>query len=220
LTSKQKPQKRRPQAQRSAASTEAMLSAAMNLVLEHGSKVSMMAIGQRSGFSHGLVLARFGSKGALIEAMAKEAQRRFAEGVNALSIKASGIAKLDLIIDAYFQPPSTEAKAFYILLGESLGPDPHLHAAFAQTDDAFRRYIRKTLQEARENGEIDESIDVSAAAFLLVSMFRGAAIQYLVNPAALEMDAIRVHAHEFVARYLRPGSQSPAAPLTSSDGQQ
>ena len=179
-----------------------------------------MAIGERSGFSHGLVLARFGSKGALIEAMAKEAQRRFAEGVNALSAKASGIAKLDLIIDAYFQPPSTDAKAFYILLGESLGPDPHLHAAFAQTDDAFRRYIRKTLQEAQENGEIDESIDVSAAAMLLVGMFRGAAIQYLVNPAALEMDAIRGHAREFVARYLRPGSQSRAAPLASSGGQQ
>jgi AcrR family transcriptional regulator len=215
-----KPPTRRRQAERSAASTEAMLSAAMELVLEHGAKVSMMAIGQRSGFSHGLVLARFGSKGELIAAMAKEAQRRFAEGVNTLSIEARGIAKLHLIIDAYFQPPSTDEKAFYILLGESLGPDPNLHAAFAQTDNAFRRYIRKTLREAQENGEIDNSIDASATAMLLVGMFRGAVMQYLVNPAELEIGTIRAHAHEFVARYLRPQSQSPGKPTTSPNGRQ
>jgi len=48
---------RRPRqghAERSSASTEAMLNAAVELILEHGARVSMMAIGQRSGYSHGL----------------------------------------------------------------------------------------------------------------------------------------------------------------------
>jgi AcrR family transcriptional regulator len=204
-------QRRRPQAERSAASTEAMLSAAMELVLEHGAQVSMMAIGQRSGFSHGLVLARFGSKSGLLDAMAKEAQRRFAQAVETLSIDAAGMAKVRLIVDAYFQPPSTDARAFYILLGESLGPDPGLQAAFAQTDDAFRRYLRRALREAREAGEIDETIDVDAAAALLVGMFRGTALQHLTNPEALAMDALRTHAHDLVARYLghNPGPSAP-----------
>jgi AcrR family transcriptional regulator len=185
-----------------------MLSAAMELVISHGSKVSMMAIGKRSGFSHGLVLARFGSKGALLKEMAKEAQRRFAEGVAKLSVDARGMAKLNSIIDVYLQPPSTDAKAFHILLGESLGPDPHLHAAFVQTDDAFRRFLLKALVEAQESAEIDASIDASATAVLLVGMLRGVALQYLVNPTAFDMENVRAYTHESVARLLRPSSGS------------
>lgn len=195
---------RRPQAERSAASTKAMLDAAIALISEKGARVSMMSIGERSGFSHGLVLARFGSKGALLEAVAREVQRRFADGVAATSDGATGLAKLHAIIDAYLRTPSNDERAFYILLGESLGPEPHLHAAFARADTSFRQYIENALKEAQQLGQIDTELDSSTASVLFVGMFRGIAIQYLVNSSAVEMDFLRTAAHEMVSRFVAP----------------
>ena len=199
----------RPQAERSAASTKAMLDAAIELILDKGAKVSMMAIGERSGFSHGLVLARFGSKGALLEAVAREAQRRFADSVAAISDGATGLAKLHAIIDAYLRTPTADEHAFYILLGESLGPEPHLHAAFARADTSFRRYVQHTLEDAQQLGQIDASIEPATAAVLFVGMFRGIATQYLVNSDAVEMKALRAAAHDMVSRYVAPDHVAP-----------
>ena len=197
-----KPPIRRRQAERSAASTEAMLNAAMELILEQGARVSMMAIGQRSGFSHGLVLARFGSKAGLLDAVAREAQRRFAKAAGAAMGEATGIAKLRCLIDVFLESPSAVSKAFAILLGESLGPDPQLRAVFVRADEAFRHYVQIILHEARAIGEIDPSIDTQAMAILLVGMLRGVAMQYCVNPKAFEIKDIRTQAHAFLARLL------------------
>lgn len=199
--SAQDPPTRRRQIEQSAASTAAILNAAIELIIEQGGKVSMMAIGRRSGFSHGLVLARFGSKAGLIEAVLREAQRRFAEIVNTATVETKGgMAKLHCLIDAFCGSASTEGNAFFVLLGESLGPDPRLRVAFIRADETFRRYVQVMLQKAQTLGEIDPSIGTHAMATLLVGMLRGVAIQYCVNPVAFEIEAIRAEAHAFVAR--------------------
>jgi AcrR family transcriptional regulator len=179
-----------------------MIDAALELIIEQGTAVSMMAIGQRSGFSHGLVLARFGSKAGLLEAVAQEAQRRFATGVSAISSEVNGIAKLHSIIDVYFQPPSADAEAFYILFGESLGPDRQLHAAFQHADTAFRRYISDTLRHAQDQQEVSSSLDTEGVATLIVGMLRGVALQHLMNRDAVDQEAMRSLAHDFVGRLL------------------
>ena len=199
---------RRRQVDRSAASTAAMLDAAIELIIEQGANVSMMAIGQRSGFSHGLVLARFGSKAGLNEAIAREAQRRFAEAVDAATVDAKGVAKLHRLIDIFLQSGLTEAKAFYVLLGAALGPDPQLRAAFTHADKLFRRYMQVHLQEAQAIGEVDPSIDTQAMATLLVGMLRGVAMQYCINPKAFEIEAVSAQAYDFVSRLGKPSDAS------------
>jgi len=189
-----------------------MLDAAIELIIEHGVNVSMKAIGERAGFSHGLVLARFGSKAGLNEAVAREAQRRFAESVDASEIDAQGMAKLHRSIDIYFQARMTLTRAFYVLLGASLGPDPQLRAAFAHADKLFRRNMQTTLQEALALGEIDPLIDPHAMATLLVGMLRGVAMQYCLDPKAFEMDAVAAQAHDFVARLHIGSDASRGAP--------
>jgi AcrR family transcriptional regulator len=206
-----RPPARRLQAERSAASTEAMLSAAIELILDQGARVSMMAIGQRSGFSHGLVLARFGSKAGLIKAVTREVQHRFVEGVTSASQGAKGLTSLLGLVDAFFAAlgeRSTIGRAFYVLLGESLGPDPHLRAAFVRADEAFRHYVQRMLEEAQATGEVDSSVSAPATAILLVGMLRGVAMQYCVNPAAFETDDVRAQARALVERLRAPGSQS------------
>jgi AcrR family transcriptional regulator len=190
---------RRSQGERSAASTAAMIDAAIELILEQGARVSMMAIGQRSGFSHGLVLARFGSKAGLIEAVAHEARRRFAASFDSEADETTGIEKVRGLIDAFLSPPSTAGKAFSILLGESLGPDPLLRDVFVRADEALRQYVQAHLEEARSVGDIDPTTCTSSAAVLLVGMLRGVAMQYCVNPNAFDIEALRAQAHGFLA---------------------
>ena len=67
----------RTQSERSAASSRAMLDAAVELMVQKGSRASMMEVGRASGFSHGLVLARFGSKTGLVEAVIRHVQLGF-----------------------------------------------------------------------------------------------------------------------------------------------
>ena len=199
---------RRRQVDRSAASTAAMLDAAIELIIEQGADVSMKAIGERAGFSHGLVLARFGSKANLNEAVAEEAQRRFTETIDATGGETGGLAKLHRTIDVYLRSLIKVSQAFYILLGASLSPNAQLRSAFAHADKAFRRYMSSHLQEAQAQGELDASVDAQAMATLLVGMLRGVAMQHCISPGAFEIDAVAAEAHAFVTRLSKPPNRS------------
>jgi AcrR family transcriptional regulator len=201
---KLKPPTRRRQVDRSAASTAAMLDAAIELIIEQGANISMMAIGQRSGFSHGLVLARFGSKAGLNEMIAQEALKRFTEIVDAATLDAKGLAKLHGLIDTSFQSRLPVSKAFYVLLGAALGPDPQLRTAFAHADKAYRSYIQGLFQDAQAMGEIDRSIDTEAMATLVVGMLRGVGMQYFIDPEALKLGAVGTQAHALIDHLEKP----------------
>ena len=199
-----------------------MLDAAIELILEQGVDASMKAIGERAGFSHGLVLARFGSKAGLSEAVAREAQRRFAETVESTVSEAGGMAKLHGTIDVYLRTLLTVGRAFYVLLGASLGPSAPLREAFAQADKAFRRFMLSHLKEAQADGDLDSSVNSTAMAALLVGMLRGVAMQCCIDPAALEIEAVAAEAHGLIerlagthgrARSSRAAATAPAAPL-------
>src|SRR5271167_3329298 len=78
--SKRTPRRRRTQAQRRALSDQRMLDAAFKLIeRQGGSRTTLVEIGQLSGYSHGLVSHRFGSKKALVRAATERLQSRFAE---------------------------------------------------------------------------------------------------------------------------------------------
>lgn len=193
-----------------------MLDAAIELIIEQGAEVSMKAIGERAGFSHGLVLARFGSKAGLNEAVAEEAQRRFTETIGATSSDIGGLAKLHRTIDVYLRSLLKVSQAFYVLLGASLSPNAQLRGAFAHADKAFRRYMSSHLQEAQDQDELDPSIDVKAMATLLVGMLRGVAMQHCVSPDAFDIEAVAAEAHGFVARLAKPSKRPSRANRASA----
>jgi AcrR family transcriptional regulator len=203
---------RRSKQARSSLSTEAMLTAAIELVIEHGASVSMMAIGRRAGFSHGLVMARFGSKAGLIRAVTEKVQSEFAAGVNEAIGDAKGFAGLLGVVNAFFAgraATSTAGAAFYVLLGESMRNDPELRDAFVRADESFRRFVGRFLRQARDDGELDPSVSIPAAAVLIVGMLRGAAMQGVLNPGVLEAEAVRRQALSFI-NSLRKISTGPA----------
>ena len=64
------------QAERTAISDKAMIDAAIELILEHGTdKTTLQAIGEKAGYSRGLATYRFGSKAGLYDEVCKSISR-------------------------------------------------------------------------------------------------------------------------------------------------
>ena len=192
--STEKQSKKRTQTERSAASTEAMLNAAVELVAEHGSGVSFMKIGERAGFSHGLIMSRFRSKTGLIQAVIRRTQEGFVREIDSRSKRQSGINSIVAIAEVFARRPdqlSAASKAFYVLLGEAMGPDEDIRREFSRIDHMFRNYVGEYLKTAIENGEVEPDLPVEAMSFILVGLFRGAMMQQITNPSAVKHNVLK-----------------------------
>lgn len=193
---------RRRQEDRRASSTAAMLDAAVELIGERGSNVSLKDIGERAGFSHGLVLSRFGSKAGLLLEVTRIVQRQFSADVGKAVGDSQGLAALTAITDSFFAGISRKTKAggaFYVLLGEALGPQVELREIFSKADNTFRNFLCQFLKGAQHSGEIPTSVDIEATAALLVGMLRGSALQLKTNPKAFDTPSAAKQARSLIA---------------------
>ncbi|MBI1179729.1 MAG: TetR family transcriptional regulator [Alphaproteobacteria bacterium] len=204
-TPAQKKAPRRTQEDRSAESSAAMLQAAVELFAEQGSRVSLMEIGRRSGFSHGLVLARFGSKAELIRTVTKAIQKDFARTVAASAENKKGLAALTATIDAFFRQHESRrimGRAFVVLLGEAVGPNTEIREVFVAADQAFRDFVARSLNDAKTLREIDDDVPSDAVAVVIVGTLRGIALQLAVGAGGLDMAAVRAQTHAMVRALL------------------
>jgi AcrR family transcriptional regulator len=194
----------RSQAERSAASSAAILNAAVELFFEEGTRASMVEIGRRSGFSHGLVMARFGSKDGLVSAVTSEIHRRFRTEVFEKLGEARGLDALSRFVDAYcgsLMGHSLSTNAFFVLLGEALGPNMVIREAFSEIDIVARDILARMIEEAKEDGEVAADMPTGPMTVLLVGMLRGIGIQARFNP-----DEVDIHAAQDAVHLLLRGA--------------
>lgn len=192
---------RRSQEDRRASSTAAILEAAVELIGERGSSVSLKDIGEHAGFSHGLVMSRFGSKAELLLEVTKSVQRQFSSDVGKAVGDKRGLGALTAITDSFFAGLARKSKAggaFYVLLGEALGPQKDLRDIFSKADSTFRNFIAQFLRDAQHTGEIPTHVDIDATAALLVGMLRGSALQLKTNPRAFDTSDAAKQARSFI----------------------
>src|ERR1700749_3420167 len=91
---------RRTQAERRAEAERALLDAARELIAERGGRaVTLAAVGERSGYSRGLVTHHFGSRQGLLDALTLDLQDRLPFP----QTDARGIERLLVIVDAYLE---------------------------------------------------------------------------------------------------------------------
>ncbi len=189
-----KTKQKRTQVERSASSTEAILDAAVKLFARNGSQASMKAIGQEAGFSHGLVLARFGSKDGLIAEVSRRIHKHFRGEVDEAARSASGLTSIRAIVDVFFkwtELDSDESSAFMVLLAEAQKTDELLRKLYAKSDAGFRSLVETRLQEAADAGELLPGVDPEAMAIVVVGMLRGISLQARLNRANLDLAAAK-----------------------------
>jgi AcrR family transcriptional regulator len=198
MTKKRPPPVKRPraQAERRAESERRLLDAATQLIAEQGfSKTTLAQIGEKAGYSRGLVNERFGSKGELVRVLADEFQTYFQYDrlVPALEHQ-HGLEALLITIDTYLDSVVRSehlGRAYYELLGESIGLVPEIHATFVEADRLLRAAIERTIGSGVRSGEIPKDIDAKAFAVFIVALLRGTVMQWLLDPTGFDLGAVR-----------------------------
>ena len=133
-----------------------MLDAAFKLIeRKGGSRTTLVEIGDLSGYSHGLVSHRFGSKGALVRAVTDRLQHDFAKLLEPALAGRHGLKALTVTAETYLRTAAaSDRNAMYVLIGEALGPLREIRGEMAEADHKFRMSVQKLIEGGMQTGEI------------------------------------------------------------------
>jgi len=207
------PISRRTQAERRAASEDALLRAAAEIVAERGiERATLARIGERSGASRALSTYHFGSKDALVARLASDAQDRLGQAtLDALDEARPGgpvtaLARLRAMIDTYlhrFEDPSPEDRALLVMWGATFPTDASVDGMV----DADRRSYdgwSDLIRLGQEEGSIRPDLDPAATAVMLLGFMRGVAALLCTDAAVTDMRDVRRTCDAVITTALAP----------------
>ncbi|TWF75503.1 TetR family transcriptional regulator [Pseudonocardia hierapolitana] len=202
---------RRTQKERREQAETALLGAAAELVVEQGVRsLTLARVGERAGYSRGLVTHHFGSKQALLERLALATQTGFVPGLDGLP---PGLDRLLRLIEGYLGALGEVGvlnRAFLLLWAEATTA-PELAPIFRQRDEAFRADLREDVAAGIADGTIRPDVAPDEVAIAVVGQLRGVGLQRLLDPRAVDTERLRRSVTEHWRRAL---ARSRPAPLT------
>ncbi len=187
--------KRRTQEERSASSEKGLLGAALELIAERGFRASsLQAIGERAGYSRGLVSHRFGSKEGLLRQLVTRMLDRWATDVRGPAVgDRVGVEALAAVAGVHrkaIERTPDGVRALYMLLFESLVDMPELRREMGRLDRQLREGTERSLRAGVKAGTIRAHVDVPAQAALFLGVLRGITLQWLIDPNALDLERV------------------------------
>ena len=169
----------------------------------HGyQKTTVAEISREAGYSPGLVTQRFGSKLRLLDAIIEGAMLQFQRSTLPAAIgDAEGLEALVRFCTSRLQPEAIgqATRAFYTVMGESLGPVPEIRPTYARSNAQWRELITGWVRQGQQKGQIRRDLDPETAAGLIVGLIRGLILQWMIDSEALDLDRLR----EECAQWLR-----------------
>ena len=185
---------RRTQEERRTEAESKLLAAAMDLIAEQGiEKTSLAQIGQRAGFSRGIVNHHFGTKLNMVERLIEESQRAFvralpnAEGRN-------GLDQITMFADEYLKIVGLRGhhgQAFLVMWAEAAGAGRELRPTFATCDQNFRNAVSHMVEKGIADGSIQAETNARAVAVSMLAELRGIGLELMVAPEAFGLGRIR-----------------------------
>ena len=155
---------------------------------------SLREIASRCGISHPGLLHHFASKELLLQAVLQHRDRVDAEGVGfAESRGADTFARLVAVVGRNTQRRAI-VDLFATLSAEAGSPDHPAHAYFVERYRAVVELLARAYAEAGEDGALVAGIEPEDAARELVALMDGLQVQWLLEPAATDMQRL-VRAH-------------------------
>ncbi|MGH9115916.1 MAG: TetR/AcrR family transcriptional regulator [Acidimicrobiales bacterium] len=179
------------QRERSALSTARLLDAAGELVAEGGyAAMTLAAVGERAGYSRGLVTARFGSKDKLLEALVGRivdgwSHRNVLPRTEGRSGRDGVVVLLDAI-RAQAERDQRSLRVLYALMHEALGSQSELRDQFVQFHRSMRADLVRLVRRGLRDGSIRQGTPATQEAALIVAGLRGIAYQWALDPAAFD----------------------------------
>lgn len=179
------------QQQRTARSTNALLEAAADLIVEGGfDALTFAAIGDRAGYSRGLVTARFGSKDGLIDALIDRIVTTWSHrNVIPRTKGRSGLDGAIILIDAIRAQAAKDPRGLrvlYSLMFEAVGSEDDLRERFAAFQATMRSDFAQCVRRGQRDGSVRRGPSPDREGELLVAGLRGIGFQWLIDPDAFD----------------------------------
>ncbi len=177
---------RRTQEERTALSDLRMTQAAVSLLVEGGiAAATLAAIGERAGYSRGLVTHRFGTKARLLASLHDTFVADWIARVQHAVGDRNGVEALDRVVDALYgfvaEAPD-EMRAMYLLRYASIDPGADFRTNVAKAHKAQRRDVQRWIEAGQKAGSVDARIDAALAADLFCATVDGLIYRWLVTP--------------------------------------
>ncbi|MEY2397736.1 MAG: hypothetical protein QOJ00_910 [Actinomycetota bacterium] len=183
---------RRTQAERVEASDRALIDAAIALIAERGyDRTTLAAIGERAGYSRGLVTQRFGNKENLLWAILRQILGRWStHAMQPRVAEQVGVPALQTILAAYLDACDKgpdRIRAYYALLREADGPVPAIRNTIQRLHAGERKSIAELIRAGQAAGDVRADVDPDAEATVFLGVMRGVTMQWLLHPKAVDI---------------------------------
>lgn len=203
--------RKRTQAERRAEAESRVLAAAAELVAEKGvDGMTLAEAGERAGYSRGLAAHYFGSKDALLAAMAETINEDFTRLRRERQRGTAGLATLMATVDAYFERPARGLVPMraYVAVMMGAAHKPALAEAVAAFNRESATDFGMVIRAAMEAGEVRSDIDPRTQALILSATLRGIMAQWVLDPEGIDLARIRTEFIALVQRGLLKPEQS------------
>lgn len=206
------------QRERSERSTRALLDAAGEVIAEVGyENMTLAAVGERAGYSRGLVTARFGSKENLLKALVERMTAGWTHrNVLPRTAGRSGLDAIVILLDtirAQAERDPSALRVLYALMFEALGANADLRAHFVAFHRAMRADIARLVRRGVRDGSISAGVDATAEAVCIVGGLRGVAYQWALDPDGFDPVSAFAYLTTVTRMRLRrdPGDDEPGS---------
>jgi AcrR family transcriptional regulator len=197
------PATRSTQAERTALAEEKMVNATIELLNSKGlAGTTLIAIGERAGYSRGLASHHFGSKAGLYRTVLKHITAVWTQELQTNLAGQSGLrailAALNAHRDHMLHFPE-HARAMNILWAESFNPASEFKPNVVEFHHLQRETAAAWVVAGQESGEIREDVNPLSFAEQFYASLLGLNYQWLVNPdidLSASIDALK---HNIVA---------------------
>jgi len=194
---------------RSEKSTNALLHAASELIAEGGfDALTFAAIGERAGYSRGLVTARFGSKDGLVAALIDRIVTTW-NGRNVLphTTQLSGREAMVRVIEAIrlqAENDPSDLRVLYAMMFEAVGPHEELRSRMLELHAVLRSEFGAIMRRGQRDGSIDADISTEREADLIIAGLRGVGYLWRLDPDGFELVTALTYLRDTTDERLQP----------------
>jgi AcrR family transcriptional regulator len=179
------------QAERTAISDQAMLAAAIELILERGTeKTTLQAIGERAGYSRGLATYRFGSKAGLFDAVCKSIARHWLDYLEEDVGDRIGVEAMCAALDSFFQFVSDypqQARVLQILYCGAASPKSEYRQTSVSIHQRQQDDVAEWVRAGQRAGSVRGDVDPRSIAAQYIAYISGMTYLWLISPESINV---------------------------------
>lgn len=187
-------------------STQRLLDAAQALVAERGyTEATMVSIGERAGYSRGLVSSRFGSKETLMWALVERITAGWVWQLVDPPVAETGLEQVTAVIDLIAADAIDDPIGLRVLqrlIFEAAEPAAELQERFARSMRRMEDGVAAMIASGTRDGSIRADVEPTLEAALVLASLRGISYQWFLYPDAVDLRRLHDGLVDQVVRHL------------------